>query len=261
MALWCPSPNHYPGRRQPLRWIVWHSTESAEVVGGAYNVAANWFAKRVSKASAHIVVDNGGDPRYPDGIVECVKPGNTAWHAATANASGYGIEIIGRAGQGTDSWSDPYSLAALRNASRWVKTNPHLGHIPSRWLTDRQLRDKELGHITHAQVSRVMGGTSHTDPGAGFPHAYVMEQLGAPNTAAPQPVGRTTLRIGYTGRNVTYLQGSMNRHFPSYSSLVVDGDFGPATEAAVKEFQRRVGIKADGVVGPATWAELARFGI
>ena len=39
--------------------------------------------------------------------------------------------------------------------------------------------------------------------------------------------------------------------------IVVDGEFGPETEAAVKWFQAGHGLKVDGIAGPATLDKLA----
>lgn len=64
---------------------------------------------------------------------------------------------------------------------------------------------------------------------------------------------RPTLRRGSTGADVTYLQALLNRMFASYSKLVVDGDFGPATESVVRQVQSRSGLAVDGIVGPDTW--------
>ena len=60
---------------------------------------------------------------------------------------------------------------------------------------------------------------------------------------------------------VRILQAGMNKVFRSYSHLAVDGDYGPQTEAVVREFQRRVGLSVDGGVGDKTFVALAKFGI
>lgn len=41
-------------------------------------------------------------------------------------------------------------------------------------------------------------------------------------------------------------------------TIAVDDDFGPATELAVIEFQKRAGLEVDGIVGRDTWTALRR---
>lgn len=62
-----------------------------------------------------------------------------------------------------------------------------------------------------------------------------------------------TVRRGSRGPAVRYLQERLGRHGYTVS---VDGDFGPGTLAAVKQFQAAQGLKADGIVGPQTWDAL-----
>ena len=61
------------------------------------------------------------------------------------------------------------------------------------------------------------------------------------------------LEKGSAGPAVNILQAALKQ---AGFAIAVDGDFGNQTEIAVKEFQRRAGIAADGKVGPATWAAL-----
>lgn len=79
--------------------------------------------------------------------------------------------------------------------------------------------------------------------------------------AAGFPPTEATLRQGDTGDRVRALQAALNKVFPAYSRLAVDGDFGPRTAAVVREFQVRAGLVADGIVGPLTTAALNRYGV
>ncbi len=69
------------------------------------------------------------------------------------------------------------------------------------------------------------------------------------------------LRLGSFGQDVSILQNELNRirqNYPSIPRIENDqpGIFGAETEAAVKQFQRIFNLKADGVVGNATWYKI-----
>jgi hypothetical protein len=53
------------------------------------------------------------------------------------------------------------------------------------------------------------------------------------------------LKLGSKGKEVEDLQ--------RYLKIKIDGDFGPKTETAVKNFQKNNKLTPDGVVGPKTW--------
>ena len=72
-------------------------------------------------------------------------------------------------------------------------------------------------------------------------------------TTGAQPGSEPVLREGDTGAAVKTLQTRLNAWG---ATLVVDGDFGPATLAAVKAFQTAHHLSVDGIVGPLTWAAL-----
>jgi lipoprotein-anchoring transpeptidase ErfK/SrfK len=72
-------------------------------------------------------------------------------------------------------------------------------------------------------------------------------------TAAAQP----TLRLGARGGAVVTLQQRLVAlHYFDVSTA--DGVFGQNTYHAVVAFQKVQGLSRDGIVGPATWAKLAR---
>ncbi len=64
----------------------------------------------------------------------------------------------------------------------------------------------------------------------------------------PIKIDKPTIAKGSRGDDVRIVQ----------QLLMVDGIFGPATEQAVKQFQKDNGLPADGIVGPYTWRALLK---
>ena len=81
------------------------------------------------------------------------------------------------------------------------------------------------------------------------------------NVPVPVPVQVETvamqvrvLRRGMTGADVRTLQAALNAG--GFDCGAADGAFGAATETALKRFQTKYGLGADGIAGKGTWGKL-----
>lgn len=199
-----------------------------------------------------------------DGTVTVVAVG-VAWHAGVgmypwlptnmANWHMIGIEC---ANSGTSptaphraNWPDAQYDALVRscaainrrlaqNSSRTIGHKEYAGRAQGKW--DPGAIDMDL---LRWDIQAVIGTVP--DP--------------ASTPRPPVPEGQyadVLLFRGSQGPLVAQLQRQLRDEYPAYAGgLEVDGVFGPLTEAAVREFQRRTrGLKVDGIVGPATAAAL-----
>jgi hypothetical protein len=203
---------------------------------------------------------------------------HVVWMGTLANAKAAGMLIPG-AGlliheEVSDSTPAKYRGDGLGDFT-------HVGlYVGENALTDADKNGKKRKCcVVHSgqTLGRVAGGTL----GGGWTHAVLFAEidygqavpegvaLGAEvaasdtvkdNPEATADVGDVsryfTVRRGCAGGAVRRLQTWLN-DIRGGDLLMEDGDFGPATEAAARAFQTEQGLKADGVVGKATWRALA----
>jgi peptidoglycan hydrolase-like protein with peptidoglycan-binding domain len=119
--------------------------------------------------------------------------------------------------------------------------------------------DGVVGSATWNEIG-VSGEETLTPPPSALPAAHTSGAHAA-NIDASATSGSTVTASDHTsstdgagvsssggGNAVSRLQAALH--------LTPDGDFGPATEAAIRRLQARHGLTVDGVVGPSTWGLL-----
>lgn len=117
--------------------------------------------------------------------------------------------------------------------------------------------DGSFGPSTLAAVQSYQSGHGLSADGIVGPNTKA--SLDGSSSSAPSPIALssskcpTDLTSGESDGCVTELQTLLNSHG---ASIAVDGQFGPGTLSAVKTFQARQGLAADGVVGPLTKSAL-----
>ncbi|WP_315804025.1 peptidoglycan-binding protein [Bradyrhizobium sp. SZCCHNS3002] len=108
-------------------------------------------------------------------------------------------------------------------------------------------------HDHHCHVSIVSGALADDVSPWAMPEVADIGSHAAASAPVYVPPPRT-LRRGDDGPDVEWLQQRLVAHG---AALEIDGAFGAVTYAAVRSFQGRANLHADGIVGPMTWRALA----
>ncbi|MEU6622633.1 peptidoglycan-binding protein [Streptomyces litmocidini] len=160
------------------------------------------------------------------------------WNVVSGTVSdGIGTPTLGLGSQGE----------AVRKLQQLL--NEHVPDLPSLAV------DGDFGPVTDERVRVYQRRVEITDDGIAGPQTWGMLTGGERSQEAA--AGTPTLQQGAHGPAVRKLQRLLNDHLPDMQ-LVVDGQFGPVTHARVREFQQRVAIAVDGIVGPQTWGHLTQ---
>jgi hypothetical protein len=239
------------GRKKNVRLIGVHATATREHSSVAENIQRTWATDDGRLASTQVICDDNS-------TVRCVHDADTAFAAKGANADGEHVEIVGMANQTGAQYADAFSEKAIRRAAvvsaLWCKKHG----IPVRRLTVAQIKDGvSKGFAAHSDIQKAFPSTGHTDPGPNFPWSHflalVRKQL-APATTPTYRYTKLPLDRGDHNADVGHAQTRLKAR--GFYAGVVDNDFGPKTEAAVRAFQEAKGLLVDGVVGPKTAAAL-----
>ena len=195
-------------------------------------------------------------PVLSDGVVSCAGckwdgvrcfdcRGFTRWLLAQVSIPLYGESV-------TTQWE---------TASNWAARGT-IDTLP-RGLVCCVFRSGHTGMYMGDNIVRHCSGTVKEDPLPGVPKwerwgipagLYTTDELRKAGLNVDDEKNFPALRRGSQNESVAEIQAFLNTKYGA--DLQVDGIFGKATEAAVKVFQQKSGLTADGIVGPKTWKAL-----
>lgn len=226
------------GRKCPYRMTPLYITIHNTANDASARNEVNYMLSNNNQISYHYAVDDKE-------AVQAIQLNRNAWHAGDGgsgkgNRKSIGIEIC-------------YSRSG---GSRFDKAEKNAAY-----LTAVLLKERGWG------ISRVK---RHKDwSGKDCPHRTIdrgwkrflsmvqkeLNRLNGKTVAKAEPeVPTITLKRGSAGPQVKRLQRCLNRIMKA--GLALDESFGPATEKAVRAFQKKYGLAADGSAGPKTRAKL-----
>lgn len=163
------------------------------------------------------------------------------------------IQLTGRANYA--SYGEALGVDLVSEPDRAAEPVLSLSIACTYWTRRRINRHADRDDLI--RVTRAInGGTNGLDDRRNYlsrARTALARLAGIAIAAEQPPDGRPVLRRGDESPEVALLQEILRT---TGLDVAVDGDFGPATELAVRVWQRKAGLEPDGIVGPVTWGTL-----
>ncbi len=213
----------------------------------------NYSAEGLNRTFPKYFVKAGRDAqayhRQPEKIANVVYA-NRMGNGDTASGEGYkfrGRGVIQLTGKDNYSRFAKHIGKSLDETIEYLKTKQ--GALESAcwfWQTNGLNEIADSGDIV-AMTKRINGGTIGLEDRRKH-YAHALAVLGGKSPVHTSSIHSETLKQGSKGSEVAKLQRALG--------ISADGDFGPGTATALKQWQAKHGLTADGVAGPKTLAKL-----
>lgn len=212
--------------------IVVHNTEND---ASAQDEIA-YMIRNDSEVSFHYAIDDKE-------IVQGIPENRNSWNAGDGgngkgNRKGIAIEIC-YSESGGDRFIKAEKLAAKFIASKLKEKG---------WGIDKVKKHQDFNGKYCPHRTLDMGWDRFLK--------MIQAEMGENEQKGMIEVKVSILRKGAKGDQVKALQALLIGYGYSCGGYGVDGSFGPATDEAVREYQKAEGLDVDGCVGPMTWNSL-----
>lgn len=253
--------NYTSKSERAVNYIVFHYTGNKK--DSAKNNAL-YFKSNDVQVSAHFFIDDTSiyqSVELRDIAFHCGTSGKY-YHSKARNANAFGIEMCCTAGN-------------YRISDKTIENAAYLGAYLCEMLNIKA--DKVdtycLRHydITHKKCPAQMVDDvkEWTALKAAIKNILKAKEKAATKTVKAESKKTTSnffpargyFKKGDTSANVGKIASFMRKAFPSYTPAAALGNYyGDNLVKAVKEFQKRTGLEADGCFGPLTLKELEKYG-
>lgn len=212
----------------------------------------NHFAKKSAQASSNYGIGS-------DGLIACYVPEEyRSWCSSSAANDQRAITIEVANDGGAPDWH--VSKAALSALVDLLVDICKRNGIPElRWKADKSL----IGQVDKQNMTVHRWFAKKSCPGDYLfnLHSSIAAEVNARlNGAQPKPekigVAKYTIKKGDSGENVKLLQKDLNQFG---CGLKEDGKFGPASVAALKAWQTKYKLTADGSYGPKSYKKMCEL--
>lgn len=257
-------------RRGPLG-LVLHSVGCAQPSAEVF--VKQWNSTSYDRACVHAFIDANTGTVY-----QCMPWNFRAWHVGgSANNTHIGVEMCEPSAIKYTTGAK-FTIKDKEKAFRQCETAYKSAVELFAMLCNKYKLDplKDGVILSHNECGKRGIGSGHVDPEhlwSGLGIGYTMDGFrndvkkamrGAgvtPTTSKPVAEKTVSVKVrqlskGMDGNDVKTLQAALIANGFSCGTAGADGDFGNATAAALRKFQTKYCLDADGIAGNATWSKL-----